>query len=157
MNTVETADQTTDAESVPSTLGERQSVDADEKLNLAWDQISKFGALVVTSASITSVRWGRTVSTGNYSSVRLDVEGAVKPDRSSEDTLRELQEWVDARLPASAQGVQSLYEETFRVRAQLADINQAIGDAKLRYAMVVKVFERLGLDLPAEQIVDLPF
>jgi hypothetical protein len=105
----------------------------------------------------TSVRWGITVSTGNYSSARLDAECLVGPDDDPEQTLRELKLWVGLHAPAAIQQMEEAERDYQRVRRESEQLAGLIAEARHSWDSIVRVFERLGIPVPRDVQEELPF
>jgi len=110
-----------------------------------------------SALSILSVRWGVTVSTGNFSSARLDAEAVVPMGGSAESTLQELREWVRSQSPLSDAEQGDAFQKRFEADEQLRDIKQRTKEAEAIWERVKRVFIALNIDLPTKVSEDLPF
>lgn len=110
-----------------------------------------------TPLQITSVRWGLTVHTGNYSSARLDAEANVPTGTLAEYTLRELQEWVRSQSPLS----ESERDHVRRQQEIFWEDTRTFEAAKLRVESDWELLRQFcaahGLQVPKPHMEDLPF
>jgi hypothetical protein len=106
---------------------------------------------------VKSVRWGRTVNTGNYSSARLDVEADVPTVGDPESTLRLLQSWVDQHLPLHDSEIQHLLTRTSELRLEERRLLDQVDNARAHWKRIEAFMERVGLEIPSPTLEDLPF
>jgi len=149
VTTVGTKANSTGAEPASSATGAPESPQSSEQ--------SSSERLEPTSLQIVSVRWGRTVNTGNYSSVRLDVEAYVPTGGDPEFTLEALDRWVREHLPLSDSEESDLRYDTRRLINELADLEGKVARARGVYENIKRFSEVNGVELPATGLEDLPF
>ena len=104
-----------------------------------------------------AVRYGVTVNTGNYSSVRVDAEVAVPTGSSAESTLQELRGWVLSQSPLNEYDREALVDRTTRLRQEEANWRQKADDAKYEWEKMRKAFKTLGIEPGLPSVEDLPF
>jgi hypothetical protein len=106
---------------------------------------------------IRTVRWGVTVNTGNYSSVRLDAEANVPTDGTAESTLLELIKWVREQSPLSDDEI--VRDEKWRRawREEQAELNNQIAEVRRQWQRCIAFCDAVGLEIPGRLTEDLPF
>jgi hypothetical protein len=121
------------------------------------DQRNNGEATTAITASITLLRWGRTVNVGNYSSVRLDAEAVVGTDGSVESTLEALQNWVDVHLPIGENEYTQLISERDNLIADMETLRFQHRHARDEVQKLKRFFAVNQLDWPYPSGEDLPF
>ena len=107
--------------------------------------------------SILTIRWGCTVSVGNFSSVRLDAEAVVPMGGSAESTLEELREWVLSQSPLNEYDRDRMVEATARLRQDERICRDKLADAQYEYEKIRKAFKTMGIEPGLPNPTDLPF
>ncbi len=106
---------------------------------------------------ITSVRWGRTVNTGNFSSARLDVEAAVDMGGEPGSTLDQLRAWVDAHMPPAPEQVDKLMYERETLQNDIHSYTARRQQIEAEWKRAKDWMDKLGLTVPDRVLEDLPF
>ena len=149
MTTVGTKENSTDAESASNVVGV-----VNLGLEAAHARLQLAG---VEGLSLLSVRWGQTVNTGNYSSVRLDAEAVVPMGTSAESTLEALVQWVRSQLPFSDAEVQDAVYETRALKQELADLKDRADHARRQWERILGFLQANNIPVPRPVSEDLPF
>ena len=157
MSTAETVDQTTDAESVEPSFA---SLTEQVRTTLPMATEQELRAEIQRrhpGPDFRAVRYGVTVNTGNYSSVRVDAEVAVPTGSSAESTLQELREWVLSQSPLNEYDREALLDRTNRLRQEVRAWEDKAADAQREWEKMRKAFKTLGIEPGLPSVEDLPF
>jgi len=157
VSTAEKVDQTTDAESArPSNSALTEQVRSALRMATDKELATEMNSRA-TSLCIQSVKWGVTVNTGNYSSVRVDAEASVFTASSAESTLQELRDWVLSQSPLNEYDREALVDRTNRLRQEVQVWEQKAADAEHEWEKMRKAFKTLGIEPGLPSLEDLPF
>lgn len=106
---------------------------------------------------IKTVRYGLTVHTGNFSSVRLDAEADVPTDGTAESTLLALENWVRSASPCSTDYLDSQKAEATMIEDDIMKLEKRRDLLEAEYQKFRTVFKFMGIEPGLPAVEDLPF